>query len=309
MKRREFITKSIGAGLLAGTGFSLIKFDNIFASEKDISKTEKYDLVAVMGGEPETMFDKAIASYGGMGRFVKKNQKVVVKPNIGWDSTPELAADTNPKLVKRIVEHCIQAGAKEVVVFDYTCDNWQQCYENSGIEKAVKDAGGKIVQGNIESYYHPVKIVKGKNLTNAKEHELILEADVFINVPVLKNHGGSSLSISMKNLMGIVWDRRYWHRNNLHQCIADYATYRKPTLNVVDAYRAIKKGGPKGGSLNDVVLLKSLLISEDMVSADAAGAKLLGIDPKTVDYIRIASEMGAGRIDLDQLKINRIKVG
>lgn len=311
MKRREFLSKSIATGLLAGAGLSLGKMDNIFAAgknDKSISQMDDYDLVAVMGGEPEDMFDKAIASLGGIERYVKKNQKVVVKPNIGWDSTPELAADTNPKLVKRIVEHCIKAGAKEVIVFDFTCDNWKRCYTNSGIEKAVKDAGGKITPGNIESHYHPVTIAKGKRLKNAKEHELILGADVFINVPVLKDHGGATLSISMKNLMGIVWDRGYWHRNNLHQCIADYATYRKPTLNIVDAYRAIKKDGPKGGSANDVVLLKSLLISENMVSADAAGAKLLGIDPTSIDFIRIAAEMGVGQINLDKLKINRIKV-
>jgi uncharacterized protein (DUF362 family) len=254
------------------------------------------------------MFDKAIATLGGMSKYVKKGQKVVVKPNIGWDKTPEFAATTNPFLVKRIVESCIQAGAKEVVVFDFTCDQWQKCYTNSGIEKAVKDAGGKMAPGNNESSYKPVLVPKGLKLKDAKEHELILNADVFINVPVLKSHGGSTLTICMKNLMGIVWDRGYWHRNDLHQCIADYATYRKPTLNIVDAYRVMKKNGPKGVSVADVQTMKSLIISEDIVAADAASAKLFGLDPVTIDYIRIATEMGVGRMDLDKLKINRIKV-
>jgi len=311
MKRREFLTKSIGAGIAAGAGLAMVNFDNIGASEKLSyinSNLGEYDLTAVMGGEPAEMFDKAIAALGGMGRYVKKNQKVVVKPNIGWDASPERAANTNPFLVKRIIEHCIQAGAKEVVVFDYTCDNWQLCYSNSGIEKAVKDAGGKIAPGNSESYYHPVVVPKGKVLKEAKEHELILGADVFINVPILKNHEGATLTISMKNLMGIVWDRRFWHRNDLQQCIADFATYRKPTLNVVDAYRVMKQNGPKGKTVNDVTTMKYLIMSEDMVAADAAAAKLFGMDPKSVDHIRIAAEMGAGRMDLDKLKINRIKI-
>jgi uncharacterized protein (DUF362 family) len=153
-----------------------------------------------------------------------------------------------------------------------------------------------------------VSISKGKSLKDAKEHELILGADVFINVPILKNHEGASLTISMKNLMGIVWDRGYWHRHDLHQCIADFATYRKPTLNVVDAYRVMKQNGPRGISTADSVLMKSLIISEDIVAADAAAAKLFGVDPKSIDHIRIAAEMGVGRIDLDKLKINRIKV-
>jgi uncharacterized protein (DUF362 family) len=310
MERRDFLAKTLGAGLMAGTGLAMANTGELLAagSGKFVLNDSGYDLTAVMGGEPDVMFDKAIAAIGGISKYVKKNQKVVIKPNIGWDSTPEKAADTNPLLVKRIVEHCLQAGAKEVVVFDFTCDDWQKCYANSGIEKAVKDAGGKIAPGNSESYYHPVSIPKGKNLKDAKEHELILGADVFINVPVLKNHEGATLTISMKNLMGTIWDRRFWHRNDLHQCIADFATYRKPTLNVVDAYRVMKKNGPRGVTAADAITMKSLIISEDIVAADAAAAKLFGIEPKSVDYIRIAAEMGVGRIDLDKLKINRIKV-
>jgi uncharacterized protein (DUF362 family) len=308
MERRDFITKSIGAGILTGAGLAFVKPDGLFAAESNLNLIDKFDLIAVMGGEPDVMFDKAIAALGGINKYVKKGQKVVVKPNIGWDKTPEFAATTNPILVKRIVEHCIQAGASEVVVFDFTCDQWQVCYKNSGIEQAVKDAGGKIAPGNVASSYKPVHIAKGQKLKEAREHELILNADVFINVPVLKCHEGSTLTISMKNLMGIVWDRGYWHRNDLHQCIADFATYRKPTLNVVDAYRVMKKNGPRGVSVADVQTMKSLIVSEDIVAADAASAKLFGIDPLTIDYIRIASEMGVGRMDLDKLKINRIKV-
>ena len=321
MKRRDFITKSVGVGLVAGTGLALGTTNELFASTTSSSeksglsgngnvtaKVGKYDLVAVMGGEPEDMFDKAIASLGGMEKYVKKGQKVVVKPNIGWDVIPERAANTNPKLVKRIIEHCFKAGAKEVVVFDFTCDNWQKTYKNSGIEAAVKEAGGQIAPGNNESSYKPVTVAKGKKLKEAKEHELILNADVFINVPILKNHQGSTLSISMKNLMGIVWDRGFWHRTDLHQFIADYATYRKPDLNIVDAYRVMKKNGPKGVSEADVVLMKSLIISEDIVAADAAAAKLFGLEPKSIDYIRIAHEMGVGRMDIDKLNINRIKI-
>ena len=311
MKRRDFLASSIGAGILAGSVGSL---GAITRPERALgSRMEEaalpYDLVAVMGGEPAEMFDKAIASMGGMQAFVKKGQTVVVKPNIGWDKTPEMGANTNPELVKRIIEHCYKAGAKAVYVFDNTCNEWQACYKNSGIEKAVKDAGGKMVPGNAESYYHDVTVPKGKNLKKAKEHELILNSDVFINVPILKNHGGGTLTVSMKNLMGVVWDRRFWHANDLHQCIADFATYRKPDLNVVDAYRVMKKNGPQGVSLSDLVLMKSLYMSANMVTADSAAAKLFGIDPASVGHIRLASEAGVGSMDLSKQRINKIKLG
>ena len=240
MKRREFVNKSFKAGVLTAASLSFGKIPNLLAlNPKD------FDLVAIKGGEPDLMFDKAINSIGGIKSFVKKGNTVVVKPNIGWDVNPERAANTNPVLVKRIIEHCFEAGAKDVYVFDHTCDDWNSCYSNSGVERAVKDAGGKIVPGNSERYYHEVAVSGGKRLRKAKVHELILESDVFINVPILKSHSSADLTISMKNLMGIVWDRRYWHRNDLHQCIADFISFRKPDLNVIDAYHVMKKNGTR----------------------------------------------------------------
>ena len=256
MNRREFFKKSSYVGIAACSYFSLGNKLNTFTNPKT-SETELYDLVAIKGGEPNSMFDNAIKSVGGMKKFVNKNQTVVVKPNIGWDTIPERAANTNPKLISQIVKHCFDAGAKDVYVFDHTCDNWTSCYSNSGIGKAAKEAGAKLVTGNSESYYHKVNIENGKRLKETTVHELILESDVFINVPILKSHSGAELTISMKNLMGVVWDRGYWHRNDLHQCIADFATYRKPDLNIVDAYYVMKKNGPRGTSKGDVILMKS----------------------------------------------------
>ena len=115
---------------------SLGRFEKVLAG-KPLPQGANYDLVAIMGGEPAAMFDIGIQALGGIGSFVSKGQKVLVKPNIGWDVIPEKGANTNPALVKRVVEHCFKAGAKEVYVFDNTCDNWIKCYENSGIQRAV----------------------------------------------------------------------------------------------------------------------------------------------------------------------------
>lgn len=308
MKRRDFV-KNLGIGVLATSALSRLGASPIadLGNLPEPAPTGPFDLVAVKGGEPDVMFDKAIAALGGMSQFVKKGQKVVVKPNIGWDVPPERAGNTNPKLVARIVKRCYEAGAGEVFVFDNTCDNWLKAYANSGIEKAVKDAGGKIVPGNTESYYKPVT-VKGQVLKTTTVHELILNCDVFINVPVLKHHSSADMSIAMKNLMGIVWDRRFWHRNNLHQCIADFAGYRKPDLNVIDAYRVMMKNGPRGVSEADVSIMKSLIVSRDIVAADAAAAKLFGGNPEDVGYIKLAHDMKIGTMDLSKLSIHRISV-
>jgi uncharacterized protein (DUF362 family) len=300
MDRRTFVRRSLGAAF-AGAVLKESSWGELFA------QSTACDLVAVKGGESELMFDRGIEALGGMKAFVAKGQKVVVKPNIGWDVGPERAGNTNPKLVKRIVEHCYQAGAKEVYVFDHTCDDWQRSYRNSQIERYAKDAGAKVAPAHTDSYYHKVP-VRGKSLHDAQVHELIMESDVFINVPILKNHSSAQLTMGMKNLMGVVWDRQYWHRNDLHQCIADYAALRRPDLNVLDAYAVMRQNGPRGVSVNDVVSMKAQLLSRDIVALDAAGAKLMGTNPADVGYIRLAAEAKVGRMDLDKLAIQRISI-
>lgn len=303
MRRRHFL-KGLGAGVWSGAGMGW----GFPARRSRAAETSAAipDLVAVKNGDPDALFDRGIEALGGMARFVKKGQTVVVKPNIGWNVSPERAANTNPRLVRRIVEHCLQAGAKEVYVFDHTCDNWRDSYRASGIEQAVKDAGGKLAPGNGESYFQKVAIPKGRRLRESQEHELVLRADVLINVPVLKSHGSARLTMAMKNLMGVVWDRGEWHSSDLHQCIADYASYRKPDLNVVDAFNVMLRHGPRGISAADVSNMRFQLLSADIVTADAAAAKVFGLEPDAVDYIRIAHEMGVGRKDLENLNIRRI---
>jgi uncharacterized protein (DUF362 family) len=308
MKRREFLKTTAGASIAATSAMVFSNLHTLFASGPPKYPGEEFDMVAVMNGEADVMFDKAIASIGGMGKYVKSGSTVVVKPNIGWDVIPERAANTNPVLIKRIIEQCYNAGASEVYVFDYTCDNWTNCYKNSGIEAMSKEAGAKVVPGNFEKYYREVDIPDGVSLKKAKVHELILDSDVFINVPVLKHHSSANLSIAMKNLMGVIWDRRWWHRNDLHQCIADFTTWCKPTLNVVDAYRVMMKNGPRGVSEQDVVTYKTQIIAEDIVAVDAASAKVFGSDPESVGYIRKAGQMGVGTYKLEDLNINRIKL-
>ena len=98
-------------------------------------------VVAVAEGTDHARITRnAINALGGMKRFVKPGNTVVVKPNMGWDRTPELAANTNPLVVRAVVEECLQAGAKKVKVFDRTCNDERRCYMNSGIESCPEGA-------------------------------------------------------------------------------------------------------------------------------------------------------------------------
>jgi uncharacterized protein (DUF362 family) len=306
MKRRDFLKSSVGATVTAGAALGLGGYEKLWTP---VPLAVTYDMVAIMGGNPEAMFDIGIQEMGGMGRFVQKGQKVLIKPNMGWDVIPDLAANTNPLLVKRVIEHCFNAGAKEVYVLDHSIDNWVNCYKNSGIQRAAKSAKAKVVPANSESYYQEIDIPGGIKLQRTKVHQLLLETDVFINVPILKDHNSVRMSCCLKNAMGIVWDRGYWHSNDLNQCIADYALFeKKPALNVIDCYNVMVKHGPQGVSKEDVVSMKSQIITTDWVAGDAAGAKMLGLPIERIEYIPIAHKMGLGNMNLESLDIKRIKM-
>lgn len=302
MLRRDFLKGVAFSALAAG----LLKRIPLGAAVK---KDEKCDLVAVKGGTPGDMFDLAIAELGGMGAFVRKGQTVVVKPNIGWNSLPEEGADTNPELVGRIVKRALEAGASKVIVFDHTCDpDWVSCYKRSGIREAVEKAGGIMVTGNDKGAYREVEIKGAVVMKKALVHPALLDADVVINVPVLKNHGGATMTCAMKNYMGVVWDRRWMHKNKLEQSIADSVLIRKPDLNVVDASLVMTHGGPTGRSARSRrVRMDSLLASKDILAIDTAAVKMLGVAmPAHRNYLEKAAELKLGEDDLKKLKIKRI---
>ena len=316
MDRRNFLK----AAALTGAAFTLKvngDMDILAQTVKSAETGKPVDLVAIMGGEPDEMFKRAIAEMGGISKFVKTGQKVVVKPNIGWDKTPELAADTNPKLVGEIVRQCVAAGAKEVLVFDHTCDDWQKCYKNSGIEDAAKRAGAKIAPGNPhdETLFTPIKLPKGTALKEVSIHKAMLECDAWFNVPVLKHHRGSNMTIAMKNCMGLVSKKSQssFHSIGLQQCIADMCTWEKrPVLNIIDAYRIMKTNGPKGRSEADAVLVKALIAAPDIIAADTAATRFAEqFTEKSVEavtHIGFGEAHGLGTTKLDTLKVKKIEV-
>ena len=311
--RREFIK----TGFALGAAFSLADLGGLFAAEAAATDgtsplpapgAGKSVLVAVRDGDRVAMLDQALAALGGIGAWVKAGQTVLIKPNIGWDAPPERGANTHPALIGYLAKLCFGAGAKSVSVFDKTCDQWQRTYANSGIEKAAKEAGATVITGDDRSFYREVAIPGGVRLKTARVHSLVLDSDVFFNVPVLKHHSGALMTACMKNLMGVVWDRGFYHRNDLHQTIADFLTLRPPTLNILDAYHPMVRNGPRGISVEDLVEMRTLLASTDIVAIDAAAAKMLGHQPADVRHVKLAAGMKLGTINLENVDIRRFKL-
>ena len=266
------------------------------------------DMVVAGGGSPEQLVRKALEPLGGIESFVKPGDKVVLKPNIAWYRTPQQAANTNPDVVAAVVSLCVGAGAKSVTVVEHTRDPWKMSFNASGIEKAVKGAGGRIYAATREDMYTEIAVPQGK----AIEWELvvtdILEADVFINLPVAKVHDGAGAVVGMKNLMGTIWQPRRYHSNvnGLHQCIADLNTVLKADLIIADCYRVLLTEGPKGpGKVGNP---GKVVAGTDPVAVDSYCLRFLNLKPGDVPYLKLAHETGLGEIDTSRLRVQTLAV-
>jgi len=267
------------------------------------------DLVVARGGEPEEMVRRTLAALGGMERFVPKNARVVIKPNICIAyHTYKYAATTNPWVVGALVKLALEAGASHVQVMDNPFGGTaQEAYARSGIEEQVKNAGGEMA---LMPGFKFVKtdVPQGRDLNSISAFQDILDADVLIDVPIAKHHGMAGLTLGMKNLMGAIEHRTTIHMN-LGQRIADLASLFRPALTVVDAVRILMDNGPTGGNLDDVKQLDTVIASPDIVAADSYATTLFGLRPEQIPYIPPAVAMGLGRSDLGNLKIEEIQVG
>ncbi len=304
MRRREFLGHG-GRWLAAAT---LLPAGRLFASEP---ATAPPDLVLARGEARRAVF-QALEALGGMGRFVREGQVVLVKPNIGFDAPPAWGATTHPDVLAAVIESCVAAKAKRVIVADHTIRPAERCFERSGLSAAVKPfANARLVSLGEESAFEEVLIPQGKVLKRARVASLAKKADVFINLPTAKSHSASRVSFGLKNLMGLVWDRQAFHSDfDLHQGIADLASVLRPHLTILDATRLLKTGGPSGPG--EVEPYGGIVAGTDPVALDAYAARLAPWGGQTcrgeeIAHIRLAGELGLGTCQLETLRVLELK--
>ena len=295
--RRKFL-KTAGQSGLVFTGLSAFPLWTNHSNHN-------IDLAVVQNGDPASLVNKSLKILGGIDRFVKKGNIVVVKPNIGWDRAPEQAATTNPEVVAEIVRLCLKAGAAKVKVFDRTCNNAKRCYHRSQIQTMAKKAGADV--SHIYSRkFKKVTIPNGKILDSWEFYDDVLKADVFINVPIAKHHSLSELTLGMKNIMGIIGGNRGSIHNHFNEKIIDLNSVIKPHITILDAVRILKNNGPAGGNLNDVESLNVVAASVNPVLIDAYGATLFGLKPTDLEYLKEAESRGWGSLNLQDYRIKSV---
>jgi len=299
MDRREFIRDALLWS--AGLSFSIPRLsvaETFAAPARPLLAVEK-------GTDHAGLIKLVLHSLGGMKQFVRPGDRVVVKPNIGWDRSPEQAANTSPIVVRAIVEHALEAGASKVLVFDRTCNEERRCYKNSGIEDALKSLGSRKVRVEHvdDRKFIPVEIERGKALTRMEIYKDALDADSYINVPIAKHHGLSGLTLGLKNAMGVIGGQRGMMHFNLGQKLADLATVIRPALTIIDATRMLMDNGPQGGDLKDVKIADTVIASADTVAADAYATTLFGMRPDEIESTVAASRLGLGEMDISRMQV------
>jgi uncharacterized protein (DUF362 family) len=302
MNRRQFIREVFLWS--AGATLTIPRF-NILPEALAAEKPQALLSIA-KGEEYAALVARVLKPLGGMAQFVRPGDRVVVKPNIGWDRSPEQAANTHPQVVKAVVAQALEAGAKKVLVFDRTCNEQRRCYTNSGIEQAILELNDPraVIEHIDQRKFVPVNITKGKSLTKWELYKDALDCDCYINVPVAKHHSLARLTLGIKNSMGVIGGSRGSLHHDLGQSLADLATVIRPKLTLIDATRILLRNGPQGGDLKDVSKTDTLIASADPVAADAyATHALFALSPDAIESTVAAYKLGLGEMDLDRIQV------
>jgi uncharacterized protein (DUF362 family) len=268
-------------------------------------------VTSAAGANPGENVRRAVAALGGIKSFVSRGDVVVLKPNIGWDRTPEQAANTNPDVVVTLAEMCLSAGAKEVRVFDRPCNEPRRCYANSGIQAALAAFGKRHGSSDAVRIYHvedrKFRRTSIQGALAMKEWDLYrdaLEADRIINVPVAKHHSLATVTLGLKNMMGVMGGNRGQIHFNLSECLVDLNRRLPSSLTVIDATRVLLRNGPSGGNLADVRALGNIFASADVVAADVVAAeKVFGLKARDVAHIQKALDGRLGVASPAQIRV------
>ena len=300
--RRTFIRESVRTALAVSVAGCLPALDLLVLPA---CAAEMPPLAVRKGQDVPLMVRETLSALGGMANFVKSGDVVVVKPNIGWDRTVEFAANTHPEVVKTLVQLCLEAGAKQVRIFDRSCNDERRCYTQSGIRAAVEQIKSDRVSLEYmdQRAYKELAIHGGQAFDRWEFYMPVIEADRLINVPVAKHHSISRLTLGMKNLMGVIGGNRGRLHHDIAESLTDIASVIHSDLTVIDATRILTANGPQGGRVEDVRNTETLIASPDIVAADAYATTLFNLKPEDVSTIVTAARRGLGVMDLKKVRM------
>jgi uncharacterized protein (DUF362 family) len=270
------------------------------------------DLVDVSGTDVKLMVKAAIDALGGIKAFVKPGDYVVLKANAGFPNPPAWGTTTDPDLVATVAKLCLDAKAKQVLVLENPQGKVpEKCVERCGLTGALAPLGDKVkVKLLGPTDFVQVDVPGGVDLKTVEIAKALKSADVFINLPVAKNHTDAGVSFGLKNHMGLVKDRKAFHTQmSLHQAVADLGRVIKPHLTILDGTRALLTNGPTGPG--DLATPNRLIAGRNVLAVDILGLTLAQFGGKQmtvadVKHLELAGKAGLGPTDLATLSVRKL---
>lgn len=272
-------------------------------------------LVSVVRGSESTsrqaLVEKAVKLLGEGEKLIPSNSKILIKPNVGFSSK---TAVTGPHILEAVVNLMRESNPKEIVVADSSVRgvDTRYAFQKTGLGKAASDAGARV-RDLREDTEVTVAVPKGTVIKDLKTYRTVLDSDYVISVPRLKRHSSTTVTVSLKNMMGTVPDdeKGRFHRLGLSKCIADLNTINRPGLVIIDAVNAMAHSGPTGGVM---LQLNMVIASTDPVAADLTAAQKLfeaermdrsdAIDQAhKIRHIQEAARRVIGTNDLSKIKV------
>jgi len=238
---------------------------------------------------------------------------VVLKANAGFPNPPAWGTTTDPVVVATVAKLCLEAKAKSVVVLEFPQGRVpEKCIERCGLGSALESMSKVKVKLLGPADFVEVDVPGGTEIHKVEIAKALRSADVFINIPVAKNHSDAVVSLGLKNHMGLIKDRRAFHQqHDLQSAVADLGRVIKPNLTVLDATRALLTNGPAGPG--DLATPNRIVAGRNVVSVDAYG---LGVAPfgqkqltvADVRHIAMAGKAGLGNVDVASLHVKKLSV-
>jgi len=269
------------------------------------------DLVDVSGSDPKAMVAAALSALGGIGRFVRPGDYVVLKPNAGFANPPSWATTTHPDVVAAVARACLEAKAKQVTVVEFPLGKGGKCLERCGLSAALASLPEvKVKVLGSPSDFQRVQVPGGVALKSVDVAKVVLSADVLFDLPVAKAHGQTGVSFGLKNSMGLILDRTAFHQMlDLDQAIADLGLVVKPHLTLLDATRALLTNGPSGPG--ETAAPGRIVAGRAVASVDAYGLGLARFNqrqlrPADVRHIALAGRAGLGETDVARLRVRKV---
>ncbi len=221
--------------------------------------------------DPQVLVDKALEALGGVENLVPAGTNILVKPNVGFYETD---ATTDPRITAAVVKALKAVQPGQIVVGESSLRGVDTEYalQITGT-KSLAEAAGAEVRDLTKDSVVTVTIPNGIAIKSVDVFKTARDSFI-VSVPRLKRHTDTTVTISMKNMIGTVPDseKGRFHQTNLDQCVADLNSALRPKLIIVDATKAMTITGPSGGVMVDLNLV---IASTDPVAADVIAAQQL----------------------------------